>query len=120
MIFKVYKYVYYWIFKFLMRFGDYELPFKVAGALSILVMINFVFIYDNVLPITPENTDGIYKYTLIGAFLFILIFNYFMFVHEDRYLNVLEQFKNESDRSRLVGRMAVIAYAMLTFVSIFV
>jgi hypothetical protein len=85
-----------------------------------LVMVNLVFIYDNVLPITPESKAGSYEYILIFLFIAIIISNYFMFVYKDRYLEVLEQFKNESDLSRRIGLLAVGAYAVLTFVSIFV
>lgn len=54
--------------------------------------------------------DGVY------LMMFLLIINYFLFMHKKKYLIIKEKFADENKKMKIVGGLFVILYCLLSFI----
>lgn len=112
-----YYYLYYKIYAFTKKLGNWQVAWSAVLGLSFLLIINAILILNKVFDISRFENDRIIVW-IIGAV--ILIANFFLFDYKAKYKNVVNKYKNESDTSRKVGNSIVLIYVITTFLSIFI
>ena len=111
----IYYYLFYKLSRALNKKGNNELG-AIQG-LSMLVSLNIVLIYLNVLPVTRENYHGGYKIGLAFVLITLFVINSILFLNKKRRKEIMQRFKAESQRSRRIGNFLVITYVVMTIVS---
>jgi len=107
-----YYYLFYKLSCFLNKKGNNE--WGPMYALSVLVVLNIIVVYVNFFHITEVNSKGSYKTGLIIIGIALFITNYILFLHKDKYKQIVKRYKNETTRSRKIGSFLVILYIVLT------
>lgn len=106
---KLYKYLYYRAYDLLSLTGNYDLAWGASHflALFLTLLIGSIFLH-----------CGIQKYIIewkilgFGGIVLFLVFhlvNYFLFLKEENYKKVINNFSNEMYNSRIQGRIISIA-----------
>ena len=114
----IYYYLFYKISCLLNKKGNNE--WGAMYALSILIFINIIVIYVDVLHVTKDNFKSGYKTGLIIIGIVLFITNYLIFLYKKRYHEIVKRYKNETSMSKKIGSFLVILYIALTFLSIFI
>jgi|GEM_PF-6376671 len=83
-------------------------------AITIIILMNIVFIYVKLFHITRENSQGLYKVILGIVIIFLFVTNIILFQNKKRVNEIMNQYKRESERSRKIGSFLVILYIVLT------
>ena len=83
-------------------------------ALTVFVGMNIIVVYSKILPITEENSQGGYKIGIGAILIALFITNYILFLHKNKYKQIIKLYKNESLRSRKTGSFVVIFYMVLS------
>jgi uncharacterized membrane protein YidH (DUF202 family) len=111
----IYYYLFYKIYRFTQKLGNYDVAFSAVFGLSFLLGLNFLVIFIKLFPATLENLNEYqYKIPLLIFFAAILISNYFLFVFKKRYEDIEKQFINESKRKKRIGNFIVVAYVIIS------
>lgn len=116
----IYYYIFFKIYRFVRKMahkGDIE--WNVMFGITVLVGLNFVVLFSNFLPMSMENFKKDYKVWFITVVILIFLANYFLFVHNKRYLRILDRFKDESNKQRRIGAVCVILYVILSVSALF-
>jgi hypothetical protein len=108
---RLYYYVFYCIYRVWIKMDGTDHAFKAMAALSLILMWNFITI-----AIYFEVFDNIDKYTFVVTVIGILVINYFVFIHNKKYLEIEELFKNESKAQKKIGGLATLIYAIFSLV----
>lgn len=115
----IYKYLYYKIYVFTNKLGNYDVPFSALLGMSFLLMINSLIIVLRIIfqdRISDFNTVKPF-FIIIGVF--ILLLNYFLFIYKRKYREIIKKYKKESEKSRKIGNSIVIIYVIISLASIF-
>lgn len=112
----VYYYLFYKLSCFLNKKDNNE--WGVMYALSLLVFINIIILYVFVFRITEANSKGGYKIGILIIGIILFIINYILFLHKNRYKQIVKRYNIESLRRRKIGSFLVILYIVLTLASI--
>ncbi len=110
-----YYYLFYKIYRFTQKLGNYDVAFSAALGLTLLLELNFIVIFFKLFPVILENINEYqYKIPLLIFFGAILITNYFLFVFKRRYENIEKEFINESKRKKRIGNFIIMAYVIIS------
>ena len=113
-----YYYLYYKISRILNKKGNNE--WGAMYALSFLIFINLIVVYVNVFHVTKENfKSGGYKISLIIIGIVLFITNYALFLHKNKYKQIIKRYEKETLRRQKIGSFFVVMYFILTLLSIF-
>lgn len=83
-------------------------------AITIIFLMNIVFIYVKLFHITKANSHGLYKVILGIVIVCVFITNAILFQNKNRIKEIMARYKNESDASRKMGNLLVILYVVLS------
>ncbi len=119
MILRKYYYLFYKIYRFTQRLGNYEVSFSAMLGLSFLLFLNINAIYVSLFPVTKVNFNDHYSMPLIIVYIIVFIINYFLFIYKKRYKEIEKQFKNESKKNKRIGSLVVIVYAIISLSLVF-
>jgi hypothetical protein len=110
-----YKYIYYWLYTWQKRlWGEENVPqFSAVSGMSMSLMANiasFIVILEIVLnkQILPSNIP---KTNVLLVGLAVLVFHYFLFMHNGRFIKIENEFKGESKEERKKRGIWVVIYA---------
>jgi hypothetical protein len=109
----IYNYLFYKIYIFTKRLGNYEVAYSAMLGMSFLLILN-VFQLIKVVGF-DENRYEQLKPFVLGIAALIIVLNYFLFNHNGRYLKIVNYFKAESNLSRIAGNTIVFLYVVFTF-----
>jgi len=112
-----YYYLYYKISQLINKKGNNQ--WGAMYALSFLIFINIIVIYIKVFHVTLGNFNNSYKIGIIIIGIVLFIANYILFLHKDRYINIVKRYKRETLRGNRIGSSLVITYIIVTLLSIF-
>lgn len=116
---RLYEYLFYKIYCGLRNLGNWELADSTVFVLSIFIGLNINVICFLVFPIS-ENFLEENKVSFFIFYASIIVFNYFFFLRNKKYLEIEKRFKKESRKQKLIGDIVVSVYAVATVVSIFI
>ncbi|MFC2152692.1 hypothetical protein ACFLSE_09200 [Bacteroidota bacterium] len=112
-----YYYLYYKIYVFTKKLGNWQVAWSAVLGLSFLLIINVILILEKLVDISRFENDRVIVW-ITGAV--ILIANFFLFDYKAKYKNLVNKYKNESDISRKFGNSIVLIYVIATLLSIFI
>lgn len=120
-LFNAYKYLYYRIYAFQLRwFGKEDLPeYTAVLSVSLLVWWNFyaillaISLWTRFKIVDALNPD---KIKLGLGLLFIIITNSFIFIDKQNYQQIAQQFKDENNSKRRIKLIFIFAYVVISFV----
>jgi hypothetical protein len=111
---KFYRYLFYWFFRsFLKKKYDSDIAhFKAILMITFFTSLNIASI---ICIVRAELFESRYLkiYALI-TFFFLLIIHFFLLVYKKKYLNIYEEFKDESESSRNNGTFKIAVYMVLS------
>ena len=83
-------------------------------AITVIVLMNIVFVYVKLFHITKENSQGLYKVILGVVIILLFVTNIILFQNKKRVKEIMSRYKWESERSRKIGNFLVILYVALS------
>jgi hypothetical protein len=83
-------------------------------AITIILLMNIVYIYVKMLHITKEYSPSLYKVILGIVIVFVFTTNFILFQNKNRVKEIMNLYKKESDTSRKIGNFLVILYVVLS------
>jgi len=92
--------------------------FSAMTALSLLILFNIATLLGYFELIDDSNIEK-FKKPLIVFAIMILVINYFIFIHKNRFEKIANKFVNETKEQKRNSSIIAIAYAILTFVFLF-
>jgi hypothetical protein len=98
---------------------------KHHGAMMILLMLNFFTIYELIYGYIPLDISehlrrkGFTSDLIVLASGIFIIFISPVFYSSKREKRIIAKYKNESEKSRIIGNAIVICYVILTFASLY-
>lgn len=107
-----YYYLFYKLSRFLNKKGKNEIG--PIYAITIIILLNFVFVYVKSFNITSENSNNLYKIILGIVIVCVFITNAILFQNKSRVKEIMNNYKGETERSRKVGNHLVILYVILS------
>jgi uncharacterized membrane protein YidH (DUF202 family) len=107
-----YYYLFYKLSRFLNKKGNNEMGS--IYAITIILLMNIVFIYVKSFHITRESSHGLYKVILGIVIVCVFTTNAILFQNKNRVKEIMDRYKNESDTSRKTGNFLVILYVVLS------
>lgn len=113
-IMNIYYYLFYKIYRFTQRLGNYDVAFSAMLGFSFLLFLDINTIYISVFPVTNINFNNHYRTPLIILYIIVFIINYFLFIYKKRYKEIEKQFKNESTKNKRIGSIIVIVYVIIS------
>lgn len=95
-----------------------DYAFSAMAALSLLLILNIatVIIYFRFL---KNFSFQQVRIPVVLSIVLILAANYFIFVYEDKYIEIEKRFNNEVEKQKKLKSGAIIIYVFLTFVFLF-
>lgn len=112
-----YYYLFYRIYSlFIKRGGNCD---SAVDAIVLLSGMNFTFLYIKIFNISKYNSKPIY---ITGIVIFIVLWfvmNYFIFQYKERYIQIINVYKNESAANKRFGTFLVITYIILSIILLF-
>lgn len=114
----IYDYIFYKVYMFTKRLGNFDVGFSTTLGFSFLLMVNSIEILKIAGILTQDGWGNINPF-LIVFWAGILFFNYFRFNRRFRYRAIVKKFRNEPSKQKLLGAILVSSYAILTLVLIF-
>ena len=75
--------------------------FKKKYEFALVIIILIVNIYIIVFYDIKDLLDNIPKSLLVGSMIIFFIISYFWFVHKKKYLNIIEEYKDETKKIRI-------------------
>lgn len=114
----VYYYLYYRIYSLWKKMPGRDYAFSAMAALSLLLILNIatVIIYFRFL---KNFSFQQVRIPVVLSIVLILAANYFIFVYEDKYIEIEKRFNNEVEKQKKLKSGAIIIYVFLTFVFLF-
>jgi len=113
-----YYYLYYRIYSLWKKMPGKDHAFSAMAAQSLLFLFNFISIIGYFRIIKSSNIT-MYKMPLIFFAIMVLVINYFIFIHKQRYEKIETLFIKENKKQKVIGSIIVIVYVFLTFVFLF-
>jgi len=117
---RYYNYIFYKFYKgayFINNSGDPE--FRAIFGLAITEGINFYSFMQLIIYFIYENQIQTPIILLAIAAILILSVNYFLFVYKNKFKKIIEEFKNESDKSRKIGTLLTWSYILVSLALLF-
>lgn len=111
-----YYYLFYKLSRFLNKKGNNEMGS--IYAITIIILMNIVFIYVKSFHITRENSHGLFKVILGIVIVCLFAANTILFQNKTRVKEIMNRFKGESEANRKIGNFLVILYVALSLVLI--
>lgn len=115
MIWKTYKYMYYWLYTWQKKmWGTNDVPeHNAAIGMSLSLICNFgsfavIFYMITGIMIAPFNLGKLIFFIPVAM---VAIFHYFIFVHRGKYKKIEKEFKGESETERRRKGFWVLIYA---------
>jgi hypothetical protein len=128
-VFNIYDYIFYKIFM-LNKFIDHlfnkdESPqWRSIILLSFLLSLNFItvisimYVFYSTQFLEELTTISPFKMTLF--FIVIIFINYLYFIKNEKYLAIKKRYENESNNSKIIGRIFVLFYVFSTISSVII
>jgi hypothetical protein len=114
----IYYYLYYKIYVFTRKLGNYEVAFSATLGITFLISLNISIPILKLLEV-DKNIFNSLKPILFILFSSFLLINYFIFNHNNKYKKIISIYKDESKKAKIVGDFVVIIYVIITFSLIF-
>jgi hypothetical protein len=111
-----YYYLFYKLSRFLNKNGNNEMG--PIYAVTIVLVMNIVFIYVKIFNIANGNTHTAYKVILGMVIVFVFISNTILFQNKKRVKEIKARFNGETDRGCKIGNFLIILYVLLSLVLI--
>lgn len=116
-IMKVYQYIYYRAYDLFGMTGTYDLAWGTIHFLSFMECAIIVPLYFR-LGLPYDSANIWYKAMMTLSYVVPLIINYFLFHRNKKYEKIINDFKNESAKSKKIGRISlVLAIALVVVMS---
>ncbi len=114
---KYYQYLFYKVYSFTKKLGNWEVAESAMFYLSILLEINIL----KIAYIFKKPLLGSVNYDKIFFILYFIIvgINYYLFLHKKKYKDIEKRFKKEGRVSKIIGNIVVFIYFIGTMVSMF-
>ena len=124
-LFNAYKYLYYRIYSFQLRwFGDDDLPeYTAVLSVSLLTWWNIFGLLSAIASLTRFKVIDPLNVNKVGfglGLIFIIGVNSFVFLRKKHYKKIVEQFKDESNLNRKVKLFLIFAYIVFSLVFPFI
>jgi len=107
-----YYYIFYKLSLFLNKKGNNEMG--PIYAITIIFLMNIIFIYVKLFHITKANSHGLYKVILGIVIVCVFIINAILFQNKNRVKEIMNRYKGESEINRKIGSSLVILYVVLS------
>lgn len=116
-IMRAYRYIYYRAYDFWGMTGNYDLAWGTIHFLSFMECILIVKMYFY-FEMPYDSSNLWFKAIIASAYVVPLSINYFLFHRNKKYEKIIDDFKNESAKSKKIGRISMaIATAGVFFIS---
>ena len=117
-IIRPYYYLFYKIHVFTKKLGDWYVEDSSLAGLCMLQALQISVIYIDL--IGKENMNKDKDFYIIGLItIFLMILNYFLFLHKKKYKEIEKWFKNESNTQRIIGNIIVSVYVIFSLTWVF-
>ena len=83
-------------------------------AITIIFLMNIVFIYVKSFHITRENSHGLYKVILGIVIVSVFTTNAILFQNKNRVKEIMNHYKGETEKCRKIGNLLVILYFIMS------
>jgi len=114
---KILEYIYYRLYYVLQKTNAKDIAEYVASVwLVVLFGLNIIVVVGN-FGFNPLKHISSKAYGLI-LFVPLMLLMYFLFVRDKRYLQLVEQYANETKEQRIRGHLILIVYVVTTFVAL--
>jgi len=114
---RAYRYIYYRAYDLFGMTGNYDLAWGTIHFLSFMEGAITVKLYF-FLGLPYDSLNIYYKALATLAYVVPLIINYFLFHRNKKYEKIINDFKDESAKSKKIGRISlIIAIALVVFIS---
>jgi len=118
----LYKYLYYRLYKWNLKTWGKSDGAEFNASLGIAMLIGahlsiILIIIDIVYPVFFNNQEflsGFPKILLMGIMGVLIIISYFWFVYKKRYLKIVEKYKDETNKQKLVRGLFLFLFIILT------
>ena len=119
---KIYRYIYYKCYCLWLKKKDEPENAHINAVMSITILIymnllDFLFIFSTIfkdvklkLPVVSTNV----KIVICTIMISFGLLNYFLLAYKKKYLKIVEEFKNETEKQRKRGTLYVWIYAIVT------
>jgi len=113
---KILQYIYYKIFQVHSRGEDnFVAAFMSVLTISVVFFLNFMIIEGFLIRINLISTFIIQtKFESILFGVIIIFINYFLFMHNKKYIKIIKMFENEGKKNKLIGNIIVLFYFIST------
>jgi hypothetical protein len=108
-----YYYLFYRIYIFTNKLGNYDVAYSAVLGLSGLLILN-AFILIKIFGLNESNLNLIRPIGFVCASLIILI-NYYIFIFKRKYFIIAYKYRNESRKSKNINGIIVLFYVFTTF-----
>lgn len=110
----LYHYLYYKIYGFTRKLGNYDNSFSAMLGLTFLVFLNITPLL-SIMGVS-EFLFKKYKPFFYLFFLMILALNYFIFIFKYKYRAIIVKYKDESKYQKKLGNSLVILYVIVSII----
>ena len=112
------KYIFYKIYTWSLKAnGKSDLPhYNTIIGISFLMGINLLTISIILSIVSRIKLVTSSPTILLGGISSILVFNYFYFIYDNKYLKIIKHYRNIDDRLKIKGALATVCYIVFTFV----
>ncbi|MES2654046.1 MAG: hypothetical protein V4620_00555 [Bacteroidota bacterium] len=113
---KSYKFMYYRMFDLLQQFGNYDLAWGASHGLALFIglcILNSLYLIGEYMNVKTMGALG------VSTFLIIHIINYFLFLKDNKYKEVIEYYNKEPKNQKKIGRFIVIIMTVILIYSLF-
>jgi uncharacterized membrane protein len=107
-----YYYLFYKLSRFLNKKGNNE--WGPIFGISCVIILNIIFVYVTSLHIAEKNAQGLYKTIFVIICIALFITNSILFQNKKRVKEIMNRFKEETDRNRRIGNCLIIFYVILS------
>ena len=111
-------YLYYRIYRIWIKMKGNDNAFLAMMALSMLLILNITTFLVS-LGVLKNSNYTLIKLSIILGIISILFLNYFILVHNRKYLKIETLFIKETKIQIFIGNLTICTYVILTFVSLF-
>ncbi len=113
---KLYSYLFYRAFDLIKLTGSYDLAWGASHCLSLFLSLFIV----NLMEVFKENIEW-KTLGFVGLFIYVSIhiINYLIFLKEDKYKDIIENYSKETKQQRRIGRLSGITLILLVIYAIF-
>ncbi len=112
---KLYNYLFYGIYRVWKKFQGEDNAYLAMLFLTAIMIMNFVFglnVYERLKNYKNDNN----KFIIVGVFFILFSLNYMLFIKDQKYLSIYEQFNKKPKFFRNFSSILILIIVLLTMV----